>query len=446
MQKIFSQVILVNSEAKAILLIDMDSFFASCHAATDESLKKVPAIVASPNMRGIASTANYPAREFGIKSGMPIFKIKELCPNIKIIPPDFKLYVETSDAILKYVYDNFSKKIESVSIDEFYVDVTNVWKKYGSVKKIADTIREGVYKKFNLTCSIGVSTNRFLAKMGSEINKPNGTCVLLPEHVEEKIWNFPVSKMFGIGRATEKILNENNIFTIGDVAKSELNTLTKLLGKRGLTLHQWANGIASDEVKIKLDDSKSISNEMTLTTSTVDLNEIENFYYELCKLVTYRLQKNFLQAKVISIQFKYETRYEIFDKSERQKRTSHQHTLIKQTNNIEEIYSIVQNLFYEAWEKKPIYFVGVTASNLKSSVANVKQIEFDKNFDIPYNEKGISSVVAMVNDLKGQNVIMTGNDYNNLYTKKKQKGGSGLIRVDHDRINEKEILKKWKGE
>jgi DNA polymerase-4 len=116
----------VNSEAKAILLIDMDSFFASCHAATDESLKKVPAIVASPNMRGIASTANYPAREFGIKSGMPIFKIKELCPNIKIIPPDFKLYVETSDAILKYVYDNFSKKIESVSIDEFYVDVTNV--------------------------------------------------------------------------------------------------------------------------------------------------------------------------------------------------------------------------------------------------------------------------------------------------------------------------------
>jgi nucleotidyltransferase/DNA polymerase involved in DNA repair len=326
MQKIFSQVILVNSEAKAILLIDMDSFFASCHAATDESLKKVPAIVASPNMRGIASTANYPAREFGIKSGMPIFKIKELCPNIKIIPPDFKLYVETSDAILKYVYDNFSKKIESVSIDEFYVDVTNVWKKYGSVKKIADTIREGVYKKFNLTCSIGVSTNRFLAKMGSEINKPN------------------------------------------------------------------------------------------------------------------------VQAKVISIQFKYETRYEIFDKSERQKRTSHQHTLIKQTNNIEEIYSIVQNLFYEAWEKKPIYFVGVTASNLKSSVANVKQIEFDKNFDIPYNEKGISSVVAMVNDLKGQNVIMTGNDYNNLYTKKKQKGGSGLIRVDHDRINEKEILKKWKGE
>jgi DNA polymerase-4 len=204
MQKIFSQVILVNSEAKAILLIDMDSFFASCHAATDESLKKVPAIVASPNMRGIASTANYPAREFGIKSGMPIFKIKELCPNIKIIPPDFKLYVETSDAILKYVYDNFSKKIESVSIDEFYVDVTNVWKKYGSVKKIADTIREGVYKKFNLTCSIGVSTNRFLAKMGSEINKPNGTCVLLTEHVEEKIWNFPVSKMFGIGRANWK--------------------------------------------------------------------------------------------------------------------------------------------------------------------------------------------------------------------------------------------------
>jgi DNA polymerase-4 len=434
------------SKERAIILIDMDSFFASCHIAKDNSLKDKPIVVASPNARSIVSTASYPARKFGINSGMPVFMAREKCDDLIIIEPDFNLYVETSNNIFKHVKEEFSRHLEVISIDEGYVDVTNEWKKYGSVKKMCDEIRNSVYKKFNLTCSIGISTNKFLAKMASEMNKPNGCFTLLQKDIDKFLWPLPIEKMYGVGRATKEILNNENIFFIKDAAQFDQNFFIKKFGKRGISLFENINGIGEDTLKELNDESKSISNEMTLMRSTSSIQEIDDLYFELAKLVTKRLTNNFQKAKVVSVHFKYEYNYNYdgFNKVRHSQRTHHQHTFVKHTNKLEDIFSAVKELFYELWDERPIFFIGITVGNLISVLKEPVQVSFNNDFEIPTKVDGFNSILRKINSKDSGNLLMKGEEFERKFERNQSKDNAGISKIDAERINEKRILENWK--
>ncbi|WP_025363151.1 DNA polymerase IV [Spiroplasma culicicola] len=427
---------------KVIFLLDMDAFFASCHMAVDPSLKNKNLVVSSPNRRAIITTASYNARSFGIRAGMPMFKAKELCPDIFPVNSDFSLYINFSQKVFDVIYNNFTKKIEVASIDECYLDVTHVWKKYKTVKKLAEAIKNKIHQELNLTCSIGISTNKFLAKTCVDFNKPNGVSILLPEDISSTLWPLPVERMFMIGPLTTKTLNENNIFTIEQLALSDVNNIIQLLGKRGLTLWSWANGIGDDNVEHESNELKSIGNEFTLNYTTANPEEIEEMIYELSLKVSQRARKRFLKGKTIAIIIKYANNNRGFDLKQRKKHNTKQETINEVTNNVEKIYSVAKECFYELWNGEQILLVGVRLTNLIDSIQDKKQLSFE---DIDLNDTlNLNDIGKIIYDLElkfGKKLIFTADQL--IKFNDKNRSQSKYLKNDNVHISNEEIIKKW---
>ncbi|WP_166508261.1 Y-family DNA polymerase [Spiroplasma chinense] len=429
---------------RVIFLLDMDAFYASCHIADDPSLKDKILVVSSPNRRSIITTASYKARAFGIKAGMPLFKAQELCKDVYPVHSNFPLYIKFSQKVFEVISKNFSEKIEVASIDECYIDVTHVWKKFGSVKKLADKIREKVFEETRLTCSIGISTIKFLAKSCVDFNKPNGVSFLLPDEIEEKLWPLEIKEMYMVGEATEKILLENNIKTIGDLAHSDLQLVIDLLGKRGYTLWHWANGIGDDDVQEESNELKSIGNEFTLNYTTSNVAEIEEMLYELSLKISARAKMRFLKGKTVSVILKYENdKSEAFNLKERKKHATKQEALSSPTNDCEVIYSIAKECFFELWNGTPILLLGVRLTKLIDEINIKKQLSFD---DIDLNDRlNLNDVENIIYDMQlkfGEKNIFTGDKlikYND-----KNKGQSKYLKNDSVHISNQEIIDKWK--
>lgn len=432
---------------KVIFLLDMDAFFASCHIAEDDSLKDLPVVISSPNKRAIIATASYKARDFGIKTGMPLFHAKELCPDVIVVESDFKLYVKYSEAIWSLISQNFSKNIEVASIDECYIDVTKEWKKYGSVKKMAQTIMDKIYSEMNLTCSIGISTNKFLAKSCVDFNKPFGISFLLKEDIKEKLWPLPIRKMHGVGEASEILFKENNINTIGDLAKYEAQKIINIFGKRGYTLYEQSNGRGSDVVNNEDNNLKSIGNELTLDTTTNDTSLIEELILELSKLINKRSTLRCMIGKTISIVLKYEktNKDEPFNKRNHLKHVTHQVTLPIYTNSWKVIYNNALECFYEYWNGNPLLLIGVRLSNIKPDLNINTQLTIDDIIAQKELEKDIvQKIIYDVNFDFKKNVLFTGEEY--IKIKELDKNQSKFLKTDDRHLSNSELIKKWKGD
>ncbi|AOG60514.1 DNA polymerase IV [Spiroplasma helicoides] len=430
-------------ENKVIFLLDMDAFFAHCHMAKDSSLKDKVLVVATPNRRAIISTASYNARSYGIKSGMPLFKAKELCKDVYPVDSDFALYIGYSQKVFDIIYNNFSKKIEVASIDECYIDATNKWQKFGSVKKCAIFLKNLVFEKTGLTCSIGISSNKFLAKSCVDFNKPNGVSILLPSEIEKKLWHLPIKDMYMIGSSTEKILKNNNINLIGDLAKSSLEKILDLIGKRGLTLWNWANGRGNDVVEEEKNELKSIGNEFTLNYTTSDTEEIEEMIYELSCKVSDRSKKRFLKSKTITTIIRYERNTkQDFDPKIHRKTVSNQTSIDKWTDEVEIIYSLAKENFYRIWNGEPISLIGVRLSNIIDSInakdqLTINQINLSESFLLNKKEKVLGNLKLKY----GVKVIFTGDQllkYNN-----KNRTQSKYLKNDDVHLSNKQITEKW---
>ncbi|QGS51950.1 Y-family DNA polymerase [Spiroplasma tabanidicola] len=436
----------IKTKEKVIFLLDMDAFFASCHVARDPSLKDKNLVVASPNRRAIITTASYNARKFGIKAGMPIFKAEELCKNIYRVDSDFALYIKYSQMVFDVIYKNFSQKIEVASIDECYIDVTHVWKKYGTAKKCAIVLKNMVYEKTGLTCSIGISSNKFLAKSCVDFNKPNGVSILLPKDIDKVLWPLEVKEMFMVGKATEEVFLKNNIFTIKDLAQSDVNKIYELLGKRGLTLWSWANGYGSDIVEKDENEFKSIGNEFTLNYTTTDTKEIEEMIYELSLKICDRANKRFLKGKTISIILKYENEKNYnFNATEHKKHKHHQAGLEQYTAEVEKVYSVAKNCFYNTWTGEPILLIGVRLSNLIDDINDKKQLSLgDVNL---YERTNLNDIQKIIYDLElkfGTKKIFTGDKL--IKYNKKNRGQSKYLENDDVHISNKQVVAKWSKE
>ncbi|QBQ07710.1 DNA polymerase IV [Spiroplasma gladiatoris] len=432
------------NKSKVIFLLDMDAFYASCHIAQNPNLKDKVVVVASPNRRAIITTASYKARSFGIKAGMPLFKAEELCKDVYQIDSDFALYIKYSQMVFDIIYKNFSKKIEVASIDECYIDVTHVWKKYKTVKNCATVLKDLIYKETGLTCSIGISVNKFLAKSCVDFNKPNGVSILLPDKIKEVLWPMPVKEMFMVGSATEEILNNNEIYTIQDLAKSDVNKIYKILGKRGLTLFLWANGGGDNNVESDENEFRSIGNEFTLNYTTADIDEIEEMIYELSLKVCDRAKKRFLKGKTISIVLKYEKNKDTtFNKKEHKKHRNHQSSLEIPTNEHEVVYSVAKKCFYDVWTGDPILLIGVRLANMIDDINDKKQLKIE---DINlYERVNLNDIQKIIYDLElkfGNKNIFTGDKL--IKYNQKNRGQSKYLEDDDVHLSNKQVIEKWK--
>lgn len=365
--------------SKIILHVDLNAFFAACEVLRDSNLKGKPLIVGGIGRRGIVSTASYEARKYGIHSAMPTYQALRLCPNLIIKEPDFKLYHHYSSLFFNYLKDHVSPMLEVASIDECYIDATEVLRKNRDPITYIKNLQQTLLKEIGLACSIGVGPTKFLAKMASNYRKPLGITIYRRRELAKTLWLLPINEMYGIGKATAPRLLKLNINTIGDLAKTEDPAVKQLLGKSYYTFKDWANGYGSDEVIVEEEDPKSIGNSSTFMFDTDNYEEISALFKELSNQVSERAKREGKVGSTIQIVMRYYT-FENVNRSV---------TLNKPTNNALTIFYEAMKLFDRNYKDEPIRLLGVTLQNLSDEGSLVEQLSLFDDF----SEKSKTEVI-----------------------------------------------------
>jgi len=336
-----------------IVHIDMDAFFASVEKLDNPDLKDKPVIVGGLGKRGVVATASYEARRYGIKSAMPILKARKLCPDGIYLPPRFERYREISKKIQQILLSH-TPKIEPISLDEAFLDLTETVDSFDLAVAKAAKIQIEIKEKLGLTCSVGVAPNKFLAKLASDMRKPNGFTVIRKEEIEDVLRDLPISRMWGVGRITEKKLNDMGVKTIGDLKKIPKSRLKDAFGKQGENLYRLARGIDESPVE-SYHPVKSISQEITFDEDIKDSEKIKLYIARLSEEVGEALRKKGLRARTVKIKVRFSdfttiTRQLSFDIP---------------TSSTGMIRSLARKLFEEKLAgNKKVRLIGVGVSNL----------------------------------------------------------------------------------
>lgn len=333
--------------------IDLNAFFATAEVIRNPALANKPLVVGGTGRRGIVSTASYEARAFGIHSAMPTYMAERLCPNLIILPSDFKLYSRLSREFFDFVR-HYTSRIEIASIDECYADMTETLKNVKNPIEFLTNLQKDLYEKTKLKCSIGIGPTKFLAKMASDYQKPMGLTIFRRRDLAQTLWKLPIKSMYGVGKKTYPRLEKIGIHTIGDLATSESEEVKNLLGKFYFTLKEWVTGYGSDEVNPEPDDPKSIGNSRTLASDTDDYDEIRSMIIYLCQEVSERAQAEKMLGSTIQIVLK-NSDFSTINRSI---------TLEKPTNDLGIIYLEAMRLFDKNYQGQMIRLAGVTLANL----------------------------------------------------------------------------------
>lgn len=303
---------------RLILHVDMDSFFSAIEVRENPELKGLPVIVggrvppkeekltkeSDRKIRGVVSTCSYEAREYGIHSAMALSKAYKLCPDATLLPVNMPLYKKVSERLMS-ILRQYADKLEQVSIDEAYLDISTKVKDWNEAREYAQAIKKEILEKEGLTCSIGVAPNKTIAKIASDFVKPNGLTVVEQEHVREFLAPLPVKKIPGVGPKTEQMLKLMGIETVNQLASCGVQKLVAQFGKYGWRLHQAANGIDESEVEEKW-ERKSLSRETTLDEHTRDRELIYRCIDELAEKVHKNLLAEGFVFKTVAIKVKFD--------------------------------------------------------------------------------------------------------------------------------------------
>jgi DNA polymerase-4 len=256
--------------SRKIIHVDMDSFYAAVEQRDRPEIRGLPVGVGgSPEGRGVIATASYEARKFGVRSAMATATALRLCPQLILVRPDFAKYKKESRRV-REIFERFTPRIEPLSLDEAYLDVTGSELFGGSATKIAAEIRRLIQEETGLTASAGVAPNKFLAKIASELNKPNGLAVIRPEQIEVFMKTLPITKIWGVGKVTAEKMHRRGIMTCGDLQKYTVSELTGMFGSWGVELFDYARGIDNRPVRENR-ERKSLSVEETYSQNLASL-------------------------------------------------------------------------------------------------------------------------------------------------------------------------------
>ncbi|MGM9988078.1 MAG: DNA polymerase IV [Bacillaceae bacterium] len=383
---------------RVILHIDMNCFYASVEVAEDETLRGKPVVVAGDEKerRGIIVTCSYEARATGIKATMPLWQARKLCPNLIVLKPNFNLYRAYSYEIFRLLA-TITSCIQPVSIDEGYMDITDC-AHLGTPLQIARQIQDMLLNELHIPCSIGIGPNKFLAKTASDMKKPLGITVLRKRDIEQLIWPRKTIEMHGIGKASAKKLQEHGIETIHDLAHCEDSVIKSLLGKNGLALKAYANGIDNRIVDpAKMNELKSIGNSYTLPHDTTNDIEIISILERICQKVSDRLKKKQVHAYHIQLTLRYYNRKTV------NRSQMIQHAIQSSRDLLQE----ATQLWREHWDGEPIRLIGVTTSHFEENNDVTKQLDLF-SYEEDAKSEPLINVLHTIQHKYGKNSIQKG--------------------------------------
>lgn len=384
---------------KQILHVDVNNAFLSWTAVYmlkngyPLDIRTIPSIIGGDEEKrsGIVLAKSPIAKKFGIVTGEPIYFARKKCNKLEVFPSNFKIFNKYSNDLYNLLLE-YTDKIERFSIDECFLDLTG----YLQNRKLIDIayeINKRVEKELKFTVNVGVSSNKLLAKMASDFEKPNKVHTLYEYEIEDKMWTLPVSELFMIGRKTVPKLYNLGIKTIGDLAKTNKEFLSKRFGKFGIMIWNYANGIDDSEVKNTKEDPKSIGNSVTLPKDIKSIDEIQKIIVALCEQVSFRLRKYNLIANTVNVQLRTKDFVDY----------SHQKQLKYATSSTKQILETAKEVLLEMYKNEPIRLVGVRVDNLENK--DEIQLSFFSQEEVEEKQDKLDKVLDNLKNKYGYNFI-----------------------------------------
>lgn len=380
-----------DNDKRVIFHIDVNSAYLSWSAVDrlqhGETLdiREIPSAVGGDpvSRHGIILAKSTPAKKYKIQTGETLYNAFQKCPELLIVPPQYDLYMSCSNAMVEILRE-YTPSIQRFSVDECFLDFTNMENHYKDPIELANKIKDRIKSELGFTVSIGVSNNKLLAKVASDIKKPDAVTSLFPIEIKEKMWPLPVEDLFMVGRATAAKLYKMNIFTIGDLASYDIKLVKERLKSHGAMIWNYANGIENSEVrKSNYIDMKGLGNSTTMPFDVTDRVEAHKVILSLCETVGMRLRDSGNCCSLVSVHF----RTNEFSSCGRQKKISYY------TDSTKKIASQAWELFDELWNGEPLRHLGVRVSELCSNdFCQVTLFEEKDNAKCSALDKAIDSI------------------------------------------------------
>ena len=387
-----------------IFHLDIDSFFVGCELILRPELKNQDLAISTGLDNSIVSALSYSAKNKGAKVPMKVKEVKQYCPNLICLKPNFDLYSSLSNQIYQFLLKRYTTKIEIGSIDEWFLDVSKIWQKFSSIKNLAIDIQKNIKEKFQLEISIGISYNKFLAKMATDLNKPFGISIINSKNIETKIWPLNINKYWGIGLQTANQLKTIDILTIGDLAKQDPKTseLKDIFKNRTDFFIKQANGISSQILDYNHNNLNIIANSLTFANGpTNNYIQIINKLKEVALMVEQRLNERCLKGDKLILNLKLS----------KNKSISTSLMLGFLTNEFEIIYQNSLVLLERFWNEQPIIGIGIGLTNLinyyEQGTINIFDLENNEKIE----ENKIQSVINLINKKMEKKVAFSLKEY-----------------------------------
>lgn len=383
-----------------IMHIDMDAYFASLEQMKNPMLQNRPVVVgSSPDQRGVVSTASYEARAYGIRSGMSSAQAGKLCPNAVFIGVD-GAHITSTSMELKKIFEVYSPRVEIVSVDEAFVDITGSAHLYGGEEALATHLKRNVKDSLDLTCSVGIAPSKIMAKLASSVFKPDGLTILTPADIPAIVYPLPVDKLWGVGPVVTKAFNAVGIETIGQLATRDISDLHRRFGNWGEVLGKLARGEGGSEIlpPDEQPDEKSVGHERTFSSDVGRIDDLKATLNYLADLVGRRMRRHDFAGRTITLKYRFSN----FETHTR--RT----TIEVPTNDTLRIYSVACALFRQSMRPgRKLRLLGISVSHLSHPTQLHDQIDLFSQGPLAKPAGKIDHVVDTIRDRFGERIIAT---------------------------------------
>ncbi len=388
-----------------IFHIDVNSAYLSWTAVeqlkngAEVDLREIPSIIGGDkkSRHGVVLAKSISAKKYGIRTGEPVVNAFRKCPNLVMEPPNHRMYREKSQKLMEYLR-GFTTKIEQVSVDECYLDFTEIADRFPSPLDAAFLMKNGIRERFGFTVNIGISENKLLAKMASDFEKPDKVHTLFLREVPVKMWPLPLGELFMAGRSSVEALKKLEINTIGDLANADLSLIELHLKSHGKMLWEFANGIDHSPVQWEQTEAKGIGNSTTLAEDAATYEEVREVFAGLAESVGRRLRKAGQKANMVSMEIKYHDFQSM----------SHQTQLSKPTSDEQILLDTACRLFQEAWTGEPVRLLGLRTAKLVDAGEPEQMSIFDLEPQKPVDEKRqrLNAAMNQIKEKYGDNAVM----------------------------------------
>ena len=390
-------------EERLIFHVDVNSAFLSWEAARRvkeglPDLREIPSCIGGDptSRRGIVVAKSIPAKKYGVTTGEPVALALRKCPDLVCVPGDVALFDRCSRAFKK-ICASYAPVMESFSIDEVFLDMSGTHLIYPDPVAVAHEIKDKIRDELGFTVNVGIGTNKLLAKMASDFEKPDKVHTLFPSELPEKMWPLPVRDLLFLGKASEQKLLRAGIKTIGDMAKSDEAEIRQLLGdKNGRQLYRYANGIDDSPVRSEREEAKGYSAETTVEEDIVTYEQALSLLLAQCDVVAARMRRDGKKCSCVAVTYRtldFKTR-------------SHQKNFEDPTDVTEEIFAQVKKLLYECWKCEPLRLIGVALTDLTSD--EFRQMSLFENTEDREKQKKVDETIDDIRRRFGNGMIVRG--------------------------------------